>query len=180
MRVKHPAIASMQKKQSGAALIVSLILLSVLTILAVSASQSTRMQERMAGNARNVDIAFQAAEAGARNGERYLAGLTSVPDACSTAPCPVLKIAVLPLDMSDQNDTWWTTNGREYGTASQELTGPVEDPRYVIEEIGRVPDDLTAGGGPPSERIFYRATARAKGGTAEAITVVQTTYTRRF
>ncbi|MDE2346314.1 MAG: hypothetical protein KGL13_07580, partial [Gammaproteobacteria bacterium] len=53
-------------KQTGFVLIVALILLLVLTVLGLAAAQSTSLQERMAGNARDRDLAFQAAEAGLR------------------------------------------------------------------------------------------------------------------
>lgn len=52
------------QRQSGFVLVVALILLLVLTLLGLAAAQSTSLQERMAGNARNHDLAFQAAEAG--------------------------------------------------------------------------------------------------------------------
>ena len=60
------------KQQSGAALIVSLILLIVLTVLSIAAMQGTTMQERMAGNYRDTNQAFQAAEAALRAGESEL------------------------------------------------------------------------------------------------------------
>lgn len=59
-------------RESGSALVVSLILLVVLTMLAVQGMRSNVMQERMAGNMRERSTAFQAAEAALREGERQL------------------------------------------------------------------------------------------------------------
>ncbi|MCH2342147.1 PilX N-terminal domain-containing pilus assembly protein [Pseudomonas sp. NPDC047963] len=50
------------RHQSGVVLVVSLILLLLLTILAITASTSSSLQERMAGNAQESNVAFQAAE----------------------------------------------------------------------------------------------------------------------
>jgi type IV pilus assembly protein PilX len=60
------------QRQNGSALIVSLTILLVLTILGVSAMRTTSLQEKMAGNARDNDVAFQAAESAIREAERFL------------------------------------------------------------------------------------------------------------
>ena len=59
-------------RESGSALVVSLILLVVLTMLGVQGMRTNVMQERMAGNMRERSLAFQAAEAALREGERLL------------------------------------------------------------------------------------------------------------
>ncbi|MDX1725239.1 MAG: PilX N-terminal domain-containing pilus assembly protein [Pseudomonas sp.] len=50
------------RQQSGVVLAVSLILLLLLTILAITASTSSTLQERMAANAQESNVAFQASE----------------------------------------------------------------------------------------------------------------------
>lgn len=57
--------AVLSRKQSGAVLVVSLIVLLVLTLLGVAGMNSSMMQERMAANAQNSNRAFQAAESAA-------------------------------------------------------------------------------------------------------------------
>jgi type IV pilus assembly protein PilX len=49
-------------KQQGAVLIVSLVFLLVMTILGITATGSANMELRMAGNAKDISIAMQAAE----------------------------------------------------------------------------------------------------------------------
>ena len=51
-------------QERGFVLIVALVLLLVLTILGLAAAQTTSLEERMAGNARNHSMAFEAGEAG--------------------------------------------------------------------------------------------------------------------
>ncbi|MBK1701537.1 pilus assembly PilX family protein [Thiococcus pfennigii] len=59
-------------RQAGAALVIALVFLLLMTILGVSSMQGTALQERMAGNQRDRNQAFQAAEAGLRAGEIYV------------------------------------------------------------------------------------------------------------
>lgn len=66
-RDRVPAGAS---RQAGMALIVSLLVLVVITLLTLSATQTSTLQENMAGNLRDHHLAFQAAEAALRAGER--------------------------------------------------------------------------------------------------------------
>lgn len=55
---------SVQKKQSGAALVVGLILLVVVTVLAISGMNTATTELAMARNNQNYENAFQAAETG--------------------------------------------------------------------------------------------------------------------
>ncbi|EWC40216.1 pilus assembly protein PilX [Pseudomonas stutzeri] len=59
-----------RSSQRGAVLLVSLIMLLLLTILGAAAMRDTNLQERMAGNMRDQNLAFQAAEAALRFAEQ--------------------------------------------------------------------------------------------------------------
>lgn len=65
--------------QQGVVLVVALILLLILTLLGLASVQSTSLQEKMAGNQRAQQLAFEAAEAALRQGETSLAGLATLP-----------------------------------------------------------------------------------------------------
>ena len=159
--------------ERGAALIVALVMLLVMTVLGVTAARNTNLQERMAGNLRDNNLAFQSAERALREGETFLQGAT----------IPPFTGANGLLTMQDDggqasfwsNDAWWVANGR----TALGMGYVVRDPLYVIEELPRVPE----GGG--SERFgplpdvgFYRITAQAQGGSADAVTILQSTYRR--
>lgn len=60
------------QRQTGSALITALSILLILTLLGVSAMSTTALQERMAGNARDAEVAFEAAEAALRTAEQNL------------------------------------------------------------------------------------------------------------
>ena len=63
-----------QHRQRGVVLPIVMILMVILGVLAVSGMDDTAMQERMAGNMRDRELAFQAAESALRSGEMWLQG----------------------------------------------------------------------------------------------------------
>jgi len=60
------------KYQTGATLIVSLIILAVITILGVASMRASNLELRMASSARDRAVAFQAAESALSNVEAYI------------------------------------------------------------------------------------------------------------
>ena len=171
--------------QRGAILVTSMLLLLVLTIIGVTAMQMTRMQERMAGNTRDLNLAFQGSEAGLRNGEQLVQVQTVRPDNCTALPCNFWTSGTLT-NPETRDATWWSTNSDEFeadndrSTTTAEVADLQEDPRFVVESIGFVSDSLTVGHGPPQGRDFYQVTGRSTGGSGAANTVLRSTYARRF
>jgi type IV pilus assembly protein PilX len=158
-------------RERGAALIVALVMLLIMTVLGVSAMRSTTLQERMAGNLRDGNLAFQAAEAALREGENFLEG---------TLPPFAGANGLLQMQDGAGQAAFW--NAHNWGANSRTaaaVAGTTAAPRYVIEELPAVPVE---GGserfGPLPEIGFYRVTARAVGGTTDAVSVLQTTYRR--
>lgn len=60
------------QRQQGAVLVISLIMLLLMSVLAISSMSNTVVQERMAGNIVDKQRAFQAAEAALRDAERFI------------------------------------------------------------------------------------------------------------
>jgi len=169
------------RRERGAALIISLIILLAMTVIGVTAARTTTLQERMAGNLRQHSVAFEAAETTLRHGEAWVSSQIGgprpqavAPASCSAPPCDVLTLNDLdPLDKA----TW---------TGSQVQDGPhiadaASDPQYFIEQQQIVRDSLNAGQSTDeSARIYYRVTARAVGGTGTAVSILRSTYAARF
>lgn len=163
--------------QTGAALVVALVFLLVMTVLGVTSMSTTTLQERMAGNFRDNHLAFQAAEAALREGEALLQQ-ASLPPFDGTA-------GLLPTqDGAGRRDYWsndydWDASSRTATTFQGIEQAPASPPRYVIEELPPLP---AAGGsvrfGALPEAGFYRITARGVGGTEEAVSILQSTYRR--
>lgn len=161
------------RHQSGAALVVTLILLVLVTILGLAAMRNAILQERMAANAVSRGYAFQAAEAGLRQAEEA-ARSASTPTAagCSNGIClkPPPGDPALWLDA----DLWDDDGGSRavntaYGNLDEDGTGEITA-RYIIEYFGEsdVGDsgfesvDLVNVGAPMDDTVRnWRITVRA-------------------
>ena len=195
--MKQKLIVASTARQKGAVLIVSMLLLLVVTVLALGASQATRLQERMVGSQRNFDLAFQAAEAGLRAGERMVddSNMMAPPLPCASVnnpPCKVYERGFLATlvsyeDQAFKDRGWWIARAQSYATSpTANVIGGTEglairDPLFYLEELEEVPDALSIPPtGPPPSRVFYRIVARGEGGNANAQVVIHSTYVRRF
>jgi len=160
-------------RQAGVALITGLIFMVVLTLLALAAMRTTTLEERMSGNARDRDLAFQAAEAALRAGEEVLQGATLPTFAVGTAYTP--RIAAGTLVTYWQNTHPWATESVE---TDWQPDGTSAAPAFVIEEMG-----ATAGGGSGGLGIgalnnegVYRVTARGVGRSANTVVILQAVF----
>jgi type IV pilus assembly protein PilX len=164
------------RRQRGVALVVALVMLLLMTILGVTALRTTTLQERMAGNVRDSNLALQAAEAGLRGGEQLLEGTIPV----FTGTGGLLDTAQAG---AGQATFWSTYNWSGNSRTVTGVAGVQADPRYVIEQLPAVPGSgggsLVETGGGVSDSGFFRITARAVGGSAEAVAILQTTYRRQ-
>lgn len=166
-----PAATVRQRGQKGAALVIALVLLLAMTILGVSAMQTTNLQERMAGNMRDRGVAFEAAEAGLRIGESELRPLPPSPFNNTNG----LYTEADPEDPPHYRTVDWSSDGAVRLT---EVDGTAGDVRYIIERM----DPVTSPSGPSidtqqvaPDRQYFRITARATGKTADAVVILQTT-----
>lgn len=170
--------------QDGAVLVVSLIMLLLLTIIGVTAMRTVTLEERMAGNLRDRNIANQAAESSLRFGADWLLTQTTrpTPDAAGTNGVWGLE------DAGNLDDPTfdWTTAGFEYGTRpgmadAEDLSLVAREPRYVIEERYFFPDDsspesLAKGNG----WYYYQVTGGGFGGSDNTRAVLQATIAQRY
>lgn len=124
--------------QRGSALIIALVFLLIMTLIGVSAMQGTTQQEGMAGNARQRNLAFQAAEAALRSGEQSL----EVSGPATTVPGPT----------DEDPGTFWMDYDWAGATAYNGTLDPTlsEPPRYVFEPPINmtIVDDTSAALGP--------------------------------
>lgn len=160
-------------RQAGVALITGLIFMVVLTLLALAAMRTTTLEERMSGNARDRDMAFQSAEVALRAGEQVVTGATLPAFAAGTANTP--RIANGTLSTYWQTTHPWATQS----VSAWQPAGTSAAPQYVIEEMG-----AKAGGGGGlgigalSDTGVYRVTARGVGRSANTVVILQAVYQR--
>ena len=171
------AMQSNAAHQSGAVLIISLIMLLLLTVLATSGMQNTSLQEKMAGNLRDKNLAFQAAESALNVAETSLdppsvlaftdAGTSGYYSTASTIPTTASATLA---------DNFWTSNPVATSTVST-LGNGVASPKYIIKKLSTacfkascpLPSDLSQP---------YEITVRATGGSTNAVVILQSIYTR--
>jgi type IV pilus assembly protein PilX len=162
-----------QSRESGAILILALIFMALLLILGANAVSTTVLEEKMSGNLRNKNLSFQAAEAALAIAENQLAQTPALNDAGGLYP---LNNARQPTGDPGSRAYWtdtFTWNDTNATLTTVDLTGVPAKAYYVIEAL---PPPANQGGNGPTEA--YRITARASGGTNDAITLLQATYTR--
>ena len=174
----------------GAVLITGLVFLVVLLMIVVSVMRSGTLEERMASNSRDRQLALQAAEAVSRDAQVTLFDaptapfdpfdLTAFTSACTNGLCGVPGGGT-PLW---KTITWDANKTRTFASAASNLTqltgcnttigAPDCQPRYFVEP-------LSMEGGQPGKicpKILYRVTARGIGKDSSTV-FVETMYRHR-
>lgn len=188
------------QREAGVALVITLSILLILTILGVSSIQTTSMGERMARNARDVNIAFQGAEAAIRDAEVLVESFTSIaamPDEegtgaalCNAGLCTSIDGTARwkqSFGYVDWTETATTPTTHKRASTSGSSLGAADDPRYMVEYVAKVTieqDTLNIGnvgeGGSSGRAYVFRITARGSGGTVESAAMIQSLYGRQF
>lgn len=197
----------LRMRQRGSALVISLIFLLVITLLVLTSSSGSLMQLRMAGNLRNAQQAQISADTALRGAEwklwtsaNVVGGQLLCTDGSVSSDGCVLHNAKNAAMYGTggyvttfRNATGWSNAGVEYKgpgaldytSASLDTAQLAENPRIIIENLGRV---RPPGAGPQSESgagsgsdgsvnlNSYRITARATGGSKNSIRVLQSTF----
>jgi type IV pilus assembly protein PilX len=204
---RAPQRALWRVHQRGAVLIVGLLVLLVITMIGVSQLQSTVLQERMAGNLRQNNLALQAAEAALQAGLTYIEQQRSPPAAddvgsnlvwtsCSTAdasvdpdagddPCGRFDRLILPRWRGDLAQA--QAAGASYaevtalrGAASaDELPGLIAQPRIYIEVRYLPPLDVEQA----AEGVgvhHYTVSAVGFGASEQARVILQSTIAKAY
>lgn len=153
-----------RKRESGAALIVALIFLLLMTLISTSSMRTSTMQERMAGNLRDWNLGFQSAEAALRTAEQFLLDNDVLPEFNDSAGYYQINSTSRPV---------WTGGSLSDGSGSISLPADfpavAAPPRYFIERLSSIrPAGVSTETGTPVEEIYYfRITAIGFGSAAD-------------
>ncbi len=181
-------IHNYKSKQNGVVLFMSLILLSVLTILALTGMRTSIVDEKMSGNLRDSQLAHQAAESALRDAETFinnLAGLSALTNNNGLYRSG-FEAAKLEPDYLDPG-TWNPTNTSNYTEASTLGTNSSgEDqlalpPKYIIKHLGTQDICNTSGITDPNsafntnlcKREIFRVTAHGTGLSRDTTKILQ-------
>lgn len=158
-----------KSNQQGMALIVTLLLLVAITLLAVSAMRSTTLQEKMASNFNDREIAKQVAEATVRQ-----VGNTLLPPPAGS----VWFRATTPAPVAGQPDAWqdplfWANRG----TIGIAVAGTNYTGEFMVENLGMWKDPDRPNCNPKVDRLCerqsYRLTARTAPVAGRASVTIQ-------
>ena len=167
-----------QTQQQGAALLVCLIILVLVTLIGLTTMKSSMLQEKMSGGNSDKALAFEAAEMTLRDAEAHIkAHLTSVSG--FAAGCAA-SLCLAPTDGSALAETvnWDSNQVATYGQGSgaAALSGLARQPKYMIELLSEMPP-------PPGNSVkaantgtAYRITALGYGRQEHTRVMLQSTY----
>jgi type IV pilus assembly protein PilX len=174
---------SLRQRNTGVALFISLVLLLLLTIIAVSSVQTTTLEVRMARNDHDTLLAFQATETALRDAEVFLETVTSTASFSAAGTDGLWTIADFGATSRWEIAGVW--GGALSVVAPTVVAGVSAQPRFIIEHAASVlreenayqledPYAVSA-----ADRIeMFRVTARGVGGSPNAVVLLQSTYGR--
>ena len=180
--MKHPYF-NRSSHEYGVALIVTLIVLVIVTLLALASLRGTLLQERMSANLYDRELAFQAAETALREAENAIQANAAAFDCdCSDKAC------VIPPPPNEACSTNWHTATTNLGSLVD-----VAPPQYYIERMGEGPlwgaEAECIGGADANQYgsrcwgyvapLFFRITARSAPVDGRAAVTLQVMVRRR-
>jgi type IV pilus assembly protein PilX len=161
-----PHTMPLPRRERGASLLVSLIFLVIMAMLGITVANVTNLEERMAGNTRDRDLALQAAEAALRDAEVRL-GTTG------------FRATLFPaLDTDDGNDAayWETCFTTPTATCDPSYTPSTGMPTSGAGAVAEQPQFIVQTKPPVSGVQIYRVTARAVGASLDTVVVLQAEF----
>lgn len=177
-------------RERGAVMIVALMILLLMTVFGISTMDSNVLEERMAGNMRDRNTAFQAAESALRAAEIWIEGqadlhnmpLRNVSDPADTNP---LWDFSAPDPDSSNNVSWWEERDSTWWTGKavllnagdgNDLPGVAAQPGYIIEKMPLSTESLESAQSLDTTDIYLQVTARGVGGSDSTVVVLQSVY----
>lgn len=168
MKTTAPHTAAVNRKQRGIALITSLILLVVMTLLGLAAIRSITQEERMAGHSYSRSLGFQASESALRTVEELVETNKPVANASCSVITSVMTCA--PPAAAD-TPRWLDASFASWTDLSQVGSGTLAvTPQYFVEYLGGIfpcdPTDLINNQACKRYRITVRSSNSANGRTS--------------
>lgn len=154
------------KPQRGVALIASMLILIIITLLGLSSMRSAGLQERMSGNLYDRNLVLEAAEAALREAETIAAAPLTIPTTCANGLCP--------RPVAGEADRWSDASFSGWRAATS-TNAALVSAQFIIEDMGPQPVDGTCHLQIPVEPTclvpLYRVTAQARATNARGTIV---------
>lgn len=166
-----------KKQQCGAVLAVSLMILFILTLIAITSLHLSSLDQRMTANIRDSGIALQMSEAGLRSAEQYIESLDDTSSFGKTAGLYQLGTAPDPFIAST-----WTSGNSIAGTTLSSSSYP---PRYFIENLGSIAGSNSLnvrsyGTVAPNSVVVFRIVSQGVGPSGTSQVLIVEFYGKQF
>ncbi len=157
-----------RKKQTGAVLLIGLILLFIITLVGVSSMQTTILDEKIVSNMQSASLAFHGAETGLVSCESMIQQQGEI-----TAS----NLGSLPEGWRDDAN-YWDNNGTESFIDPKLPTN--QQPRCIAEFIGNGSSNVDVKAGyeayDPGSRLLFRLTSYSTGGNTPSEAMLESLF----
>jgi type IV pilus assembly protein PilX len=177
MLMNQQQTSRLRINERGAALIVSLILLLIMTIIGISAMNGARLEVSMAGMMQREEVAFRGAERALTTAERYTENMVGAFD-------EMAKGHYIAEDELDVSDTVWSAPDIVSLVKSDVPELSAHD-AFIVEYQGvmTVPGSALNDGGdapiPGDKVIVYRIATRSDT-DGRAVRIIESIYTKLY
>lgn len=178
-RSRTVLIPARRNGQRGVVLIVGMLFLIAIVLLSLAMIRSFGLQEKLAGNTRDKQRSFEAAQNTLAYGEWWLSSLSAdrIPTNCATPNAPIASISICSNPLVNPGSTpWsaWTTyqppNMQVQAGGGFGSSGDINyqaAPGLYISYVGLTPD---------GRGELYQVDAFSGGGSYETMSAVQSIY----
>lgn len=181
-----------EKPQRGAALIISLVLLTLVTFVALTGIETVGLQEKMAVSSYDRIITMQAAESALREGEALAetqsqttppnsgfpnGGLyTDADDTCPNTALNDCTNGLCRMPDKDCNERWADDNFNGWLASTADVGNLAGVPQYFVEYMGGTYACVDGSSNDPHNCKRYRITVLSNPGEGRAEVILQSIY----
>ena len=187
-----------KRTQSGAVLVVSLVMLLILTLIGVSGMSSVTLEEKMVSNMQNANKSFQGAEAALNECETFLREQATVVLHQGTKTSSlsdlqnkthrVITVGIFPTGWWQDNDFWddygnasvITSIARTVASPDGVSTAPLCFTEYIGNGTSSMDSDtsLYLGANSSDAKLVYRVTASSFGADTKSQSIVESLFVK--
>ena len=168
--------------QQGMTLVISLVLLTTMTLLGITALQTAVLEQRMSGLYQRLHEEFQLAESALRQGEYWIDRQVIAPEPKECISLCEDQPVVWPSDsvIVKESGQWSVSDWLIYG-----VRGPIGNHRNVltrwfVQALEFHPDSITKGNGQLGGTYYYQVTAFAGNVQGGGDVRLQSVFAKRF
>lgn len=173
---------SKPQSQSGAILILTLIILLIVTVLGTSSVRVTSLLEKIARNSTDTNVALRGAEAAIIEAEQIVENETALTAYQANTSGKYLGLGVGTTPRWKDNATWNGVNSvaADYSDGAAKPLYIIEFIKTVLADEDRLNMDNVGGGTGAARTQVFRVTALGTGKTESAKVLLQSTYGKKF